>query len=298
MSQLKAILFADISGSSALYKTSGNQNAKQIVDFLLDTLAQIVTANNGKVIKSIGDEIMTCFDDCQDCLKAATEMQLKINSMSQQADLAISIGIGFGEVICDKQDLFGEAVNDAAYLTQIAQGGQILLNLGVYDQLNELSKIKVSEFDRVIIKGASVESLIYRYFWHEERSNDSETRLMSVDQVVHGLETVKLELTYKAQTIILTSDQTPFYLGRDGQKCDLKVEAESVSREHCQIKFSRGKFVLCDHSSNGCYITSSNKGEMYIRREEYPLLGKSVLSLGVRAAITPSNVIGVSLLSE
>jgi len=295
MSQSKAILFADISGSSALYKSTGNQCAKEVVDFLLGSLTSLVSANGGQIIKNIGDEIMTCFDNCQDCVQTATEMQLKFCNLVQQPDLALSIGIGFGEVISDNDDLFGEAVNDAAYLTHVAKGGQILLTESVYKKLGEVAKVNAKGFDRVVIKGAMHESLIYRFFWQSERTTDSETRLMSVEMVMQELETMVLQVTYRQQVFSLMSAHTPFYLGRDENKCQLRIEADQVSRQHCQIKFSRGKFVLVDHSTNGCYVTTADKGELYIRREEYPLIGKALLSLGVSARLAQGDIIELAL---
>jgi class 3 adenylate cyclase len=305
MSQSKAILFADISGTSALYKNSGNQCAKEMVDYLLNSLTSLVSENHGQIIKNIGDEIMTCFDNCQDCIKTAIEMQLKFCSLLQQPDLALSIGIGFGEVITDKEDLFGEAVNDAAHLTHVAKGGQILLTESVYRGLDEVAKINANEFDRVVIKGAMYESLIYRYFWQNERVDDSEKRLMSADSetlfmsaemVEQELESMFLQVTYKQQVFLLESSQLPFYFGRDENKCQLQIEVEQVSRQHCQIKFSRGKFVIVDHSTNGCYVTTLDRGEHYIRREEYPILGKAILSLGVSAQLGLDDIIELSII--
>jgi len=105
-----------------------------------------------------------------------------------------------------------------------------------------------------------------------------------------------LQVTYRQKIISLTSSQTPFYLGRDENKCQLQIEADQVSREHCQIKYSRGKFVLVDHSTNGCYVTTRDKGELYIRREEYPIIGKALLSLGVSAQSALDDIIELSLM--
>ena len=116
----------------------------------------------------------------------------------------------------------------------------------------------------------------------KESITDSETRLMSVDKVLSGITREQIQLTYKGIQYLIRSEDTPYYIGRDENKCDLKVQADQVSRVHCRINFSRGKFVLVDQSTNGCYVKSVNKDEMYIRREEYPLLGNMALSLGVR----------------
>ncbi len=299
ISYSKAILFADISGSSALYKNVGNQNAKQIVDFVLTALSQLVIDNHGEIVKNIGDEIMTCFDDTHSCMLVANTMQRQFSHLVQKPDLALSIGIGFGDVIIDNNDLFGEAVNDAAYLTHLAQGGQVLLSESVFEKLDESIMRNTQEFDRVVIKGANSESIIYRYFWQDdkikENITDSETRLMSVDKVLSGITSEQIQLTYKGIHYLIRSEDTPYYIGRDEMKCDLKVQADQVSREHCRINFSRGKFVLVDHSTNGCYVKSVDKDEMYIRREEYPLLNNTTLSLGVRIGEDNHDIIEITL---
>lgn len=287
----KAILFADISGSSALYKSAGNQKAKEIVDFLLDAMRQLVTQNDGAIIKSIGDEIMTCFERCQNALVAASAMQHKFSSLFQQHGLSLSIGIGYGELILDQADIFGEAVNDAAYLTHLAKGGQILITEGVFIQLDESSKNSVRVFDKVTIKGAQKESIIYRVFWQQSSSYAPETRFVSSQMIADELALQTLKVRYKNRQLLLTSEQMPFAIGRDQYQCNLVVNGNQVSREHCVINFSRGKFVIVDHSTNGCYITSSNEKEFYIRREEYPLVGTTILSLGAPGVLAGDELI-------
>ncbi|WP_444995978.1 adenylate/guanylate cyclase domain-containing protein [Aliikangiella sp. IMCC44359] len=276
----KTILFADISGSSALYKTKGNLEAKKTVDSLLHILMSIVEQNKGKVIKTIGDEIMASFNESDKALLSAVVMQQN-NSLLSQSELKLSIGIGYGEILIEDRDIFGEAVNDAAHLTTLAKGGQILLAESVYTQLKAESQRMIREFDRIKIKGARENSSIYRVYWQEDESEESETQLMSAQMIDNVLKSHSIQIKYCSKIHIVTAAQTPFVIGRDAQSCDLLVEGSQVSREHCEINFSRGKFVLVDHSTNGCYLSLSNKEEFYLRREEYPLIGPTIVSLGI-----------------
>lgn len=277
----KAILFADLSGSSALYKKSGNQVAKEMVDLLLMPLKQIALENNGRIVKSIGDEIMTCFDSAMQAFYAASQMQLSFSKLFCEQGFQLNIGIGFGETILDADDLFGEAVNDAAYLTGLAKGGQILITQSTCDELDEYARLNIALFDTIAIKGARHEANIYRVFWQAQQGSETETRLMSAELLDKKLSEQKLTLVYQGEAIIIGVEQTPFLMGRDVFKCDLVVDAQQVSREHCVIKFNRGKFVLIDHSTNGTFVTPKNRDEFYIRREEYPLVGSTKVSLGV-----------------
>jgi len=82
-------------------------------------------------------------------------------------------------------------------------------------------------------------------------------------------------------------DQTPYTIGRDLNKVNLRMEHSVCSREHCHIEFRRGKYVLIDHSTNGTYVHEENKTPIYLRREEAPLQGKGVISVGQQ--VNPSN---------
>ena len=55
-------MFADISGSSPLYKNLGDAKANAFVQQLLSMMTDVTNKHHDKVIKTIGDEVMTCFD--------------------------------------------------------------------------------------------------------------------------------------------------------------------------------------------------------------------------------------------
>ena len=70
-----AILFADISGSTALYETLGDVAARDLVSGCLALLTRSLTRHQGRLIKTIGDEIMCTFPSAGAALQAACSMQ-------------------------------------------------------------------------------------------------------------------------------------------------------------------------------------------------------------------------------
>ena len=190
----RAILFADVAGSSALYKAEGDVKAKGLIDQIIWEMKKQTELCSGKVIKTIGDEVMACFDHCDDACRAAMAIQNASESFSGHSTIAVRIGIGYGKTLKDADDLFGESVNDAAFVTQIAKGSQIVLTESVYQHLSTELKSYAREFDKVTIKGSRDRSTIYRLFWKTPSAGFSETQVISVHSVNQHLDSEQLKL--------------------------------------------------------------------------------------------------------
>jgi len=296
--QQRAVLFADISGSSALYKTKGNNQAKSIIGHILGQIQELIVKHKGRVVKTIGDEVMVSFASGQNCMDAAIDVQEYFMASYTQHHLMVSIGIAFGNVLLDKGDLFGETVNDAADLTGLAKGSQILFSEAMLSELTVSQKSKAREFDWIKLKGAKETTPIYRMYWQEDNQLHNETQFLSTDIVLEDVNKQILTIVYADQEIIIEPKMTPFMIGRNIASCQLAIDDTQVSREHCHISFSRGKFVLVDHSTNGSYLKPDNGLEFYLRREEFPLLENSCLSLGVPSHKSTNHLINISYLNE
>ncbi len=277
----RTILFADVSGSSALYKSEGNVKAKTTIDQIIKIMMFNTRKFEGRVIKTIGDEIMACFDNSEKACQAAMAIQQEVESAANELQLGVRIGIGFGKTLEEGTDLFGEAVNDAAFVTGIAKSSQILLTDSVIEHLPESLRNCTQEFDQVAIKGANDHSTIHRLFWKTPSAGFSETQVFSSKEVTSHLDDSSIFLFLDNQRFRISAKETPFVIGRNKTQVSLFIDSELVSREHCQIVFRRGKFVLVDHSTNGTFIKPDEAQELYLRREELPLLGCGTISLGV-----------------
>ncbi len=121
----------------------------------------------------------------------------------------------------------------------------------------------------------------------------NETRFLSTDVVLEEVTKQILTLEYANQEIVIDPKMTPYMIGRNLSTCQLVLDDTQISREHCHISYNRGKFVLIDHSTNGCYLKPENGLEFYLRREEFPLLENSLLSLGVPSHKSNSHLIQI-----
>jgi adenylate cyclase len=122
------LLFADIAGSTKLYDTLGDTNAKAMIDEALGHMRQVTERNKGRVVKTIGDEVMCVFPTADATFVAATDMQIKVDSLRvvQGVKRMIRVGFHFGPVIEDGNDVFGDTVNVAARMAGVAKGMQII----------------------------------------------------------------------------------------------------------------------------------------------------------------------------
>lgn len=277
-----SILFADVSGSSKLYKEIGNASAKAAIDQAIAMMKEVTEEENGKVIKTIGDEVMSCFKQCNEAVSAAQKMQRRCRTRTGGNPIKLRIGIDFGEVIVENNDLFGNAVNNASYVSHVARGGQVVISENVLNNLNEELYLECHEFDRITLKGGASTDSVYLLHWEEAERTAFHERTIAADlpDSLHLMGKEVLHIEYLNQRVTIKAGNTPFSIGRSQSKAGLCLQAKLASREHCQILYRRGKFILADNSTNGTYVSFVGGKEIYLRREELPLAEKGTLSIG------------------
>lgn len=292
MSADLAVMFADIAGSSVMYKQLGDLRAKAIVDGVMGLLGDKTRQHGGVVVKTIGDEIMARFDSAATAVEAACDMQ---RALRGNADLSVRVGIHFGNCLIDSGDLFGEAVNDAAAIVAVAREEQIVVSQAVVNAAGNRFKGLVRRFDRIRTKGSTHWQTIYLVDW---RGDNTATEFTVLGEAMPpSREGVPSTVTLRLGSAVypLAEQDCPFHVGRDERRADLVVVSPYASRSHLTIEFHRGKFVLVDHSTNGTYVTPRGQGEMLIKREQLPLVISGVISLGCPAAKNDDQVLSFTI---
>ncbi|MBF0128033.1 MAG: adenylate/guanylate cyclase domain-containing protein, partial [Magnetococcales bacterium] len=101
-------MFADIAGSTQIYEKLGDAKAREITSRCIEVLSETTERYGGRVIKTIGDEVMCTFPTADDAARAAVCMQETVSeNASQLGSLHIRVGFHFGEVILENGDVFG-----------------------------------------------------------------------------------------------------------------------------------------------------------------------------------------------
>ncbi len=120
-------LFTDLKGSTELYERVGDLVAFDLVKAHFQLLNDIVAAESGAVVKTIGDAVMATFPTPDRALAAALRMReamRSFNSAHQREELLLKIGIHEGPCLAvmlnDRQDFFGQTVNIAARVQHLA----------------------------------------------------------------------------------------------------------------------------------------------------------------------------------
>lgn len=282
-----AILFADVAGSSRLYKCVGDDQAQEVINSIVVEMSAITREHRGIVIKTIGDEIMASFSQAEEAIRAAIAIQQRrgISMPRMQA----RIGAHYGPVLVRDRDVYGEAVNDAAHLVSIARGGQIITSAATVEKLPDDLETRAVRFDRIPLKGSRDPSIIYLVNWEKTGSEPSADELATgyATQVFAAFTDIqpaappaRLEIHYQGRRISIGQEDLPFVVGRD-PNAKLPVLSSVASRDHFRIDYRRGKFVLKDNSTNGTWVQLEGQDEpMYLRREEAPLTGGGTIAIG------------------
>src|SRR5687767_9204380 len=114
MSERQAtVLFADVSGSTKLYETAGDATALEAISGCLAAATRATQLAGGRVVKTIGDEIMALLPGPDAAAHAAADMQGKIDALPEVAGTKLGVRIGFhhGPVLQRDNDVFGDTVN-------------------------------------------------------------------------------------------------------------------------------------------------------------------------------------------
>ena len=270
-----AVLFADISGSTRLFETLGDERAAAWVGRDLAILARVCTDCGGRVIRTTGDGALCLFETADAALRASHLMQEKIDQQHElgEAGPGIHIGCHFGPVLESDGDLYGDAVNLAARVAGLAQAGQIITTADTVAMLSPGLAARTRRLDLVPVKGKRAAVAIYEFLWR-----DSEDITALGTRTEHG-RAAHLVLRYEGREWRFEGPGE-LSLGRD-IACDVVVGGRKASRRHAHIERRRDKFVLADHSANGTWVQFTGEDEVVVvRREELLLRASGLIGFG------------------
>ena len=269
------VLFADVSGSTDFCDTVGDSAGQAAIDLCLKLCAALTAQHGGRVVKALDDEVVAIFADAKAAAHAARDIQLGVHDISpvEKSRLGVRIGIHFGPVQERDGELFGDAVNVAARLTEMASKDQIVASLETVDLLSPMQKMDCRKLFSVPMAGKA-EVGVCELMWSD---TDDATQLAVQRASTDAGES--LRLVYRTRVLTLFAGKAPVVLGRD-TTADLVVADRKASRAHCEIGERHGEFVLADRSQNGTFVSIDGEREVVLRREEAPLRGHGFITLG------------------
>ncbi|MGX9351799.1 nuclear transport factor 2 family protein [Shimia sp. W99] len=125
---LASIMFTDIADSTSLAALVGDRVWMQVLARHMQDVTAVIAAQNGELVKSLGDGTMSAFPSARGALNAALALQARVAANETEPQIAVRIGIHTGEVIRSRNDFFGTVVNKAARIANLARPGEIRLS--------------------------------------------------------------------------------------------------------------------------------------------------------------------------
>jgi class 3 adenylate cyclase len=275
------IIFADIAGSTRLYEVLGDTKAREAVGNGLAALARVTERVGGRVVKTIGDELMATFPTPDATVAAAIAMQDAILDIAPIGGrrMAIRVGLHFGPVLSVDNDVFGDAVNIASRMASQAKPGEILTTGLTVALLEPRTRQDCRQIGWIEVKGKADPVEICEVLWRVEEATTMRavpapsappTRMSALRLVLSaaGGKTIEIGAKLPAAT-----------LGR-GDDVSFTVPYARVSRQHARIELRNDRFRLTDQSANGTFLLLDDGQSRFVHRDSCDLASNGVLGLG------------------
>ncbi|WP_087739358.1 adenylate/guanylate cyclase domain-containing protein [Paraburkholderia piptadeniae] len=273
----ESVMFADVSRSTELYETVGDMLAFEAIARCIALMKSCSEASGGRIVKTIGDEVMALFPSAEHAMQAAIDMQLAVSGLPAVAGQPMSLRIGFhhGPVLPDERgDVFGDTVNLAARLTDLASPGQVVTSKDAVECLPARLRQMARHLYPIQVRGKRQPTELFEAIWQQ-----------GADLTVTGNDLQRLPcsslltLRYEDVCVEMSDASALMTIGR-GANMSIVVHDCRASRVHASIECRSGKYVLRDCSANGTRITIDGGHELILRRDEVTLWGHGWISFG------------------
>jgi adenylate cyclase len=165
--RLAAILAADVVGYSRLMRADEAGTLAAIKGLWREVVQPSVRAHRGRVFKLMGDGMLAEFGSVVDAANAAEAIQATANALAEAQvegrPIQLRIGINLGDIVVDGSDLYGDGVNIAARLQEVAPVGGIAVSTGTYESLRGKTGIDFADAGERTLK--NIEDPVRVWHW-------------------------------------------------------------------------------------------------------------------------------------
>ncbi len=237
--KLTAILYADVASYSRLTGDDELGTHRRVMS-TLDFASEAIKEGDGSVLRYAGDAVLAEFSSVVAAVTAATAIQTELASRNrevpEQQQVRLRIGINLGEVLQDRDEIFGDGVNLAARLEAAARPGGVCVSGAVHDQL--AGRVAIPFEDGGLEEFKNMARPVQVYHWQPQA-----TRADSGDTSMSDSSATVLQLPDKPSIAVL-----PF----DNMSADPEQEyfADGITEDIItELSKFRSLFVIARNSS-------------------------------------------------
>ncbi len=164
--RLAAVLAADMVGYSRLMEADEAGTLARLKSHRLDLIDPAIARNEGRIIKTTGDGMLVEFGSVVDAVNCAVEIQERIARRSADVPpdqrIEFRVGVNLGDVIVEDDDIFGDGVNIAARLQQLAEPGGVYVSQAVRDQVGDRLAVTFEDLGEESLKNIARPVRVHR----------------------------------------------------------------------------------------------------------------------------------------
>jgi adenylate cyclase len=164
--RLAAVLAADMAGYSRLMEADEAGTLARLRTHRIELIDPAIAKNQGRIIKTTGDGMLVEFQSVADAVRCAAEVQVRMrrrnSDVPEDRRIQFRIGINLGDIIFDEGDIYGDGVNIAARLEQLADVGGVCVTQAVYDQVSDRVEVRFEDLGEKSLKNISRPVRVWR----------------------------------------------------------------------------------------------------------------------------------------
>ncbi|MGE0099477.1 MAG: FHA domain-containing protein [Hydrogenophaga sp.] len=280
------IAFVDLTGSVSVFETLGNDRATKAVTKLTQWIGTIGVESGGKVVKMLGDGVLLSFSNNRNAVESMVQIQQehakRVAQWPNRLKLMMQIGMARGQVVVVDGDCFGDAVNVASRLSDLAGPEQIMATDTVIRKLGPRNGVRSRSLGPMRIKGRVEPCEVFRVEWQPEMLSEFLTLPADLHALHNSAESMfgGIELAWLDSTHAFNITDLPLKIGRVPE-ADFVVSDPRVSRMHASIDIRSGNYVLEDISSYGTWVRfAGGDNTISLRRQECLLHSDGEIAMG------------------
>ncbi|MDE3721196.1 adenylate/guanylate cyclase domain-containing protein [Nocardiopsis sp. N85] len=133
--------FADLVSFTTLSRELDEVELAEVVEGFEATAADIVASGGGRVVKTLGDEVLYVADDPVKAADIALRLASGVKTHVEVPD--VRVGLSTGPVLTLHGDVFGTTVNRSSRLTSFARPGTVLIDEDLARSLEDTEGLQV-----------------------------------------------------------------------------------------------------------------------------------------------------------
>jgi adenylate cyclase len=163
--RLTTVLCADVHGYTRLMERDEAGTLATLRRYRT-AMASLVERHDGRIVNTWGDAVIAEFGSVVEAVQCAIETQQELSHQDRDLPdaqrMRFRIGINLGDVMVDGSDIYGEGVNIAARLQELAEPGGIMISGPVYDQVHNKLSVGFDFLGRQQVKNVAAPVTSYR----------------------------------------------------------------------------------------------------------------------------------------